>query len=400
MRPHNIIAILSILSSVTVDAQSSATNATEIPDVSPCPVCPDGLTVSGSSVIQRPEAPDGMTCDGLIEIAGAGVTQDICDEMLLAEEYCCPPAAATPCDVCADGITVDSSTSVGQGSSKTCGDLLIDSGVVEEGSEVCALMKNAEPRCCPSSNTTSPTIAPIENVTLSPTVEFQSCPVCPDGITVANETSIGGNGKTCGSLLVDAMTEPSDSVGCQLMQEEQLACCPSKATDPCPVCPDGITVESSTAVGSAGKTCADLLIDRENTEESSDTCTGMFEVAGPVCCPEVPTTSPSSSSGGNVTESDVGDEDATVSPTASPTDDSTETNVVDTPSPSSAPFLVANITYGPTTVVDVAIEDTPSPTMAFLPEPAAPATSESTRRTVFAIAATAISAMCAVSFVV
>ena len=228
----------------------------------------------------------------------------MCDEMLLAEEYCCPPPAELPCDVCADGITVDPTTSVGEGSLKTCGDLEIDSLVVEDGSDVCDRMRLTEAACCPSSpdtnaTTSSPTTSPTgSNVTV---LDEPSCLVCPDGVTVPADTSIGGDGKTCGTLIVDALTMPSSSVGCELMKEEQLTCCPAKAVNPCPVCPDGISVDGTTTVGSAGKTCADLLVDRENAEDDGDTCAGMFEVAAPVCCPSIPTVSPTSGGGGNGT---------------------------------------------------------------------------------------------------
>ncbi|KAL3791418.1 hypothetical protein ACHAW5_005792 [Stephanodiscus triporus] len=408
MRPHNIIAILGILSSGTVDAQSTANNATEIPDVSPCPVCPDGLTVSGSSVIQAPEA-NGMTCDRLLVVAADGVRQEVCDEMLLAEEYCCPALAANPCDVCSDGITVAETVSVAQGSSKTCGDLIVDSRVVEEGTDLCTQMKVTELACCPaaltdpcplcvggttnggrvvsgktcdehvadaalveessavcpqlqllesaccpgddaSTNATSPTVSPSANATA-----FESCLplVCPDGIT-ADAAIVIGNGKTCGGLLADAEITAATSVGCSLMQDAQLTCCPTAAVNPCPVCPDGITVDPTVAVGSAGKTCADLLVDKLNVEENSDTCTGMYDVAGPVCCPPATNTGPTTAptAGGNVTGTDV-DVDATeapVAPTSAPieTPSPTVIPIIDTIIDTTSPTSGANITAMPT----------------------------------------------------
>jgi hypothetical protein len=372
--------------------------------------------------------------------------------MLLAEEYCCPPPADTPCDVCANGITVDPSVPVGEGSSKTCGDLAIDSKVVEDGSDVCDQMRltelvccpalpdapcsvcpggvenpnrvvsgktcdeiasdasliedtsdlcvqllEAESACCPSSlsNTTSPTISPA----LNDTAMFESCPVCPDGITVPADTSIGGDGKTCGILIEDALTTSSDDVGCQLMKEEELTCCPSKAENPCPVCPDGISVDATTSVGSAGKTCADLLIDRENTEDASDTCTGMFEVAAPVCCPSTPTISPSS--GGineTKTESEIVDGNSTISPTTTPTDDSTTLGDVVTPSPTIASS--SNVTYEPTVIEEEEGEGPPSPSLTFETEPAAPVTSDSSSRSSCAVVVAVVSAIGAVAYVV
>ncbi len=61
--------------------------------------------------------------------------------------------------------------------------------------------------------------------------------------------------------------------------------CPARVVKPCPVCPHGLTVDSTTALGTGSKTCADLLVKRETTEETESLCTHMFEIAAPVCCP-------------------------------------------------------------------------------------------------------------------
>ncbi len=397
-------------------ATTNATNATEIADVSPCPVCPAGLTVSGNTVIPRPEA-NGIACDRLLVLASGGVDSGVCDQMLLAEEYCCPPLASDPCDVCAGGITVDPTSSVGGGSPKTCGDLVIDKDTVEGGSDTCDQMKLTELVCCPAApaspcevcpggaanpglevsggktcdeliadaglvestsdvcpqlqaaesaccppavNTTAPTSSPTANAT-----SLESCRVCPGGITAPDDERIG-DGKTCGGLLGDTSTTSASSLGCQLMKDAQLTCCPTPAVDPCPVCPGGITVAGTTAVGSAGKTCEDLLVDRANAEEGSDACAGMFEVAGPVCCPPVdatttsgvPTGSPTAASATDVTEAPA------VAANATATEAPTVVNATATTAPSAlagatvppsgAPVaaLAGTVTVMPTVVLD------------------------------------------------
>ena len=385
-------------------------------------MCPAGLTVSGSTVIPRPEA-NGIVCDRLLVLASGGVNSGVCDQMLLAEEYCCPPAASSPCDVCAGGITVESTSSVGEGSSKTCGDLVVDRDTVEEGSDTCAQMKLTELVCCPAApaspcqvcpggatnpgrevsggktcdeliadaglvestsdvcpqlqlaesaccppalNATMPTSSPTANATA-----FESCLVCPDGITAPDDERIG-DGKTCGGLLGDALTTSASSLGCQLMKDAQLTCCPTPAVNPCPVCPEGITVAETTAVGSAGKTCADLLVDKMNAEESGDTCSGMFEVAGPVCCPPaaattsgVPTGSPSAALATNVTGAPAVAADASATATTEAPTAVNATTTTTAPSafaeatvpPSGAPVAAASIvTAVPTVVLDV-VED-------------------------------------------
>ena len=510
MRPQNILAIIGILSSGAVDAQSNGESsrfsishvvclstespprgvglvpnpdppdpapppssspppiprhmyitpatdtATEIADVSPCPVCPSGLTVSGNTVISRPEA-NGIVCDRLLVLAGGGVSAAVCDEMLLAEEDCCPPVSSTPCDVCASGITVDNTTSVGEGSAKTCGDLAIDRNTVEEGGDECARMKLTELVCCPAApaspcqvcpggtpnpgrevsgktceelvsdaglvessssvcpqlqlaesaccpppalNTTVPTSSPSANATA-----LDSCQVCPGGITAPDDERIG-DGKTCGGLLDDALSASASSVGCQLMKDAQLTCCPTPAANPCPVCPDGITVDETTAVGSAGKTCADLLVDKMNAEESGDTCAGMFEVAGPVCCPP-----PATATSGVPTVSPTAAASSAINVTEAPTVVATNATTTAAPSafaetipPSSAPVVAAGVvTAVPTVVLDV-VEDPSSdpPELQFgAEEPAAPvqAGGGPGRGAGYrALAAAAVCALCAAAY--
>jgi secreted trypsin-like serine protease len=121
----------------------------EIPNKTPCPVCSGGLTVPAARIIPYPEA-NGASCAELLEYAAAGVRTEVCEEMKLAEAICCPPQAATPCRVCSDGITVEGTLSVFEGSTKTCGDLAVDSMVTEDGSDECTRMKSAEPVCCPA----------------------------------------------------------------------------------------------------------------------------------------------------------------------------------------------------------------------------------------------------------
>jgi hypothetical protein len=413
--------------------------------------------VSVNTVISRPEA-NGIVCDRLLVLAGGGVSAAVCDEMLLAEEDCCPPVSSTPCDVCASGITVDNATSVGEGSAKTCGDLAVDRNTAEEGGDECARMKLTELVCCPAApaspcqvcpggtpnpgrevsgrtceelvsdaglvessssvcpqlqlaesaccpppalNTTVPTSSPSANATA-----LDSCRVCPGGITAPDDERIG-DGKTCGGLLDDALSASASSVGCQLMKDAQLTCCPTPAANPCPVCPDGITVDETTAVGSAGKTCADLLVDKMNAEESGDTCSGMFEVAGPVCCPPatatsgVPTGSPAAaaSSAINVTEAPT-----VVATNATTTTAPSALAEQATPPPSSAPVVAAGVVTAVPTVVLAVVEDPSSdpPELQFgAEEPAAPvqAGGGPGRGAGYrALAAAAVCALCAAAY--
>jgi len=116
----------------------------EIPDVTPCPVCTGGLTVDGST-----GAGGGNTCDDLLADAQqVDESSDECTAMKEAESRCCPPPPQNPCSVCSGGLTVDES--VGLGGGRTCGGLLIDASNTEEDSDVCTQMKSVEETCCPA----------------------------------------------------------------------------------------------------------------------------------------------------------------------------------------------------------------------------------------------------------
>ena len=61
----------------------------------------------------------------------------------------------------------------------------------------------------------------------------------------------------------------------------------SDTTTTCSVCSIGLTVPSTTPVGSAGKTCGTLLVDASKVTEGSAQCMAMM-AAIPTCCPAKP----------------------------------------------------------------------------------------------------------------
>ena len=65
----------------------------------------------------------------------------------------------------------------------------------------------------------------------------------------------------------------------------------SDTTTTCSVCSIGLTVPSTTPVGSAGKTCGTLLVDASKVTEGSAQCMAMM-AAIPTCCPAKPTYKP------------------------------------------------------------------------------------------------------------
>lgn len=350
-----------------------------------CSICANGLTVSDNTVIPFAEA-NGSTCAETLALAlNILDSSTMCTAMKDAESICCPESSLNPCQVCVEsgGITVDGATPIFDGAMKTCADVVVDALTVEEGSDVCTQMKVSEVTCCSesilnttttttgngteSSSSVAPTISPSLNGTMvsttatdnnneTTTTNITTCQVCIDGITAGTKNIVIGNGKTCGDLISDAAITDASDVGCSMMQDAQLTCCPTPAQVPCDVCPNGgITVMEDTAI-TVAKTCGDLMVDALNTEEESDICSGMKAVAEPICCPAnttAPTTAPemnsttvvpssattlAPSSTADVTESLAPSTTATSSSTESSASSSTTTSPtvlsVTTPSPS------------------------------------------------------------------
>ena len=230
------------------------------PAEDPCQFCPDGLSVDESTSVGQ------VTCGRAVADAATTEADDnICGRIQSLEATCCPSPASDPCPVCPDGLTVDTSTVINQAQGSTCGGLLSDALLVESDSDDCESMLGVESLCCPG--------------------ESDGCPVCPDGLTVAETTVINENPmRTCATLLTDALTTDPDSNRCRAMKESEAACCPPAAEDPCPVCPGGITVDGTTPVTDQ-RTCDDLVTDAGLVEADDDVCESMLGLME-VCCPE------------------------------------------------------------------------------------------------------------------
>ena len=225
-----------------------------------CVVCASGLTVPETT----PYGP--RTCaQVLLDAAATTADTNRCNNVKRAEETCCPAPASDPCPVCPDGLTVDESTVINQAQGSTCGGLISDALNVESDSNVCESMLGAERLCCPGVS--------------------DGCPVCVDGLTVDESTVLDeGRGRTCATLIEDALTTDPDSNRCQNMKRSEATCCPPPAEDPCPVCPGGITVDGTTPV-TDDRTCDNLVSDARTVESTDDICQAMLGLME-TCCPE------------------------------------------------------------------------------------------------------------------
>ena len=189
----------------TVCPVMKAAEATCCPAVlNPCSVCASGITADGTTVVGN-----GKTCaDVLVDAPLLEADTIACALMKDAELSCCPVPAVNPCDVCAGGITVDATTTIGLG--KTCGDLLADALNVESVSDKCVNLKSLEATCCPVVPTIAPSTSPI--ITNAPTVGnatvVTSMPVASSTIETTSAPSVKSS-----NIAAATTTPPTQAAG-------------------------------------------------------------------------------------------------------------------------------------------------------------------------------------------
>eukprot|EP00579_Thalassiosira_antarctica_P022723 CAMPEP_0201989938 /NCGR_PEP_ID=MMETSP0904-20121228/93111_1 /ASSEMBLY_ACC=CAM_ASM_000553 /TAXON_ID=420261 /ORGANISM="Thalassiosira antarctica, Strain CCMP982" /LENGTH=880 /DNA_ID=CAMNT_0048544185 /DNA_START=21 /DNA_END=2663 /DNA_ORIENTATION=- len=137
-----------------------------------------GLTSTASSEV--PGA-DGATCGDLVENANyLEEDSETCGFYELAEPFCCPTGdAVTPCPFCPDGITLDEDFVIpGAPNGETCGDLVEIARTSDGNGEICPQVQAAEIICCPSVEevTTPPTTESLETPTVKPTSKSTPSP--------------------------------------------------------------------------------------------------------------------------------------------------------------------------------------------------------------------------------
>ena len=155
-------------------------------DMNPCPFCSSGLTITASSEV--PGA-DGATCGDLVEAANyLEEDSENCGLVELAEPFCCPTGdAVTPCPFCPDGITLDEDFVIpGAPNRETCGDLVEIAPTSDGNGEICPQVQAAEIICCPSVEevTTPPTIESLETPTVKPTSKSTPSPTASPELVV------------------------------------------------------------------------------------------------------------------------------------------------------------------------------------------------------------------------
>ncbi len=281
--------------------------------VNPCIICPGGVAASlGDDYVPEYEG-NTATCADLI---AGGMTfesgSDACALWEFVVGYCCPSDALpeNTCIICSDGPSTgldDYPPYAASGDSRTCADLIDEAKEYESGTEDCGYAELGEYACCFSE--------PVN-----------PCIICPGGVTA----SLGddyvpeyeGNTATCAGLVAGAMSFESGSDACEFAYDIDIAyCCPpepptpspvvdtitsttttsstSVAGDPCIICPGGATAGyDDVQPGGAGetKTCKEMLDGMANLTviAGSDLCESLSEIEA-LCCPVVPSKSPTSS---------------------------------------------------------------------------------------------------------
>lgn len=144
---------------------------------------------------------------------------------------CCPGTQENPCLICPNGITSgdDYAPFIDDGDTSTCKEMVDSTALFfSEGDESCEGSKMMQAYCCP-------------------TVNENSCILCPNGITNGDDYTPfieEGDIGTCRELVdVTAMLLSEGDESCDGSKIMQAYCCPDAEENPCLICPNGLSVE-------------------------------------------------------------------------------------------------------------------------------------------------------------
>ena len=215
-----------------------------------CSFCEDGM------IDARLEIPgtQGRTCGSQKDRAENlnGLTA-LCRTIQQSEDVCCPEPVTNPCTFCEEGI-VDLDLELPQSGGRTCGTVNALAATMEQNSELCTTLKQAEVLCCP--------------------LPAGFCTFCEEGIP--DPTKVLSGGQSCGSVQAAADSVPSDSDLCSEIQAIESQCCPGPvsptnspaASTNLPTVNAASPVSSLPSVGPVTKSGIEmLLVGIENTEK-------------------------------------------------------------------------------------------------------------------------------------
>lgn len=165
-----------------------------------CTFCEDGM-IDASLEIPGTE---GRTCGSQKERTENlnGLT-NLCRTIQQAEDVCCPESIVNACTFCEEGIdNLDLELPDSEG--RTCGTVNALAATMEEGSELCTILKQAESKCCQ--------------------LPAGFCTFCQEGIP--DPTIVMSGGQSCGSMQAAVASVQSDSDLCLEFKAVESQCCP------------------------------------------------------------------------------------------------------------------------------------------------------------------------------
>jgi len=189
-----------------------------------CTFCKDGMIDASLEI----PGTQGRTCGSEKDRAESlnGLTP-LCRSVQQAQDVCCPEPITDPCTFCEEGID-NLDLELPQSGGRTCGTVNTLAATMEQGSELCTTLKQAEILCCP--------------------LPAKFCTFCPEGIP--DPTIVMSGGQSCGSMQASVASIPSNSDLCSEFQAVGSQCCPVSVSVPPTKSPSAATKPPTDDVGS------------------------------------------------------------------------------------------------------------------------------------------------------
>jgi len=189
-----------------------------------CTFCKDGMIDASLEI----PGTQGRTCGSEKDRAESlnGLTP-LCRSVQQAQDVCCPEPITNPCTFCEEGID-NLDLELPQSGGRTCGTVNTLAATMEQGSELCTTLKQAEILCCP--------------------LPAKFCTFCPEGIP--DPTIVMSGGQSCGSMQASGASIPSNSDLCSEFQAVESQCCPVSVSVPPTKSPSAATKPPTDDVGS------------------------------------------------------------------------------------------------------------------------------------------------------
>lgn len=259
----------------------------------PCLICPNG-GAARDDFAPYAWAGDPITCKELIDDAKLFETGSLrCAEYEFAIwSFCCnaPTVSYIFCTLCPNGITVPYDYEpFNDGSTRTS--IGAYQGLTVADNYNCAhWLDYYEDKFYAESDTCTVGWGASIESQCCPTVASNPCIICPDGAT-AGVVPYSDDSRTCEDIINTTLTFDAESEMCLVYAKyNEYKCCPGSTTainDYCNICPDGITAGDDFIPWSSFDTCKQLVQNAKIYENGTVGCNFHkgYEVS---CCPNTP----------------------------------------------------------------------------------------------------------------